>query len=145
MSVTAISIFGGVYSILPAYESDLFGTKYVGANHGKMLLFSSTAAILGPVTFLSLRDGSEKSAIADLVAKIDPSKFAEKFGSDVSMLDKLVETKTVTLAKLMEIAPPGTIDPTPFLYHSSFYSIAGALGKTLMNLYLLSNSLSVSP
>ena len=60
LSVAAISMFGGVYSILPAYESDLFGTKYVGANHGKMLLFSSTAAIAGPSAFLYLRSLSEK-------------------------------------------------------------------------------------
>ena len=60
LSVAAISMFGGVYSILPAYESDLFGTKYVGANHGKMLLFSSTAALLGPSGFLFLRGLSEK-------------------------------------------------------------------------------------
>ena len=60
LSVFAISIFGGVYSLLPAYESDLFGPKYVGANHGKMLLFSSTAALLGPSTFLYLRSASEK-------------------------------------------------------------------------------------
>ena len=34
---------GGVYATLPAYESDIFGAKYIGANHGKMLLASSTA------------------------------------------------------------------------------------------------------
>ncbi|KAL5249249.1 hypothetical protein ACHWQZ_G018191 [Mnemiopsis leidyi] len=87
LSVAAISMFGGVYSILPAYESDLFGTKYVGANHGKMLLFSSTAAIAGPSAFLYLRSLSEKAAITDLLSKIDPSAFKEKFGSDVSALD----------------------------------------------------------
>ena len=36
---------GGAYAILPAYEADLFGTKYVGAIHGRMLLFSSSAAL----------------------------------------------------------------------------------------------------
>lgn len=128
LSVAAISMFGGVYSILPAYESDLFGTKYVGANHGKMLLFSSTAALAGPTSFLYLRGLSEKAAITDLLSKIDPAVFKEKFGSDVSAVDALIEAKTVTVAKLMEIAPQGVIDPTPFLYHTSFYSIAAAIG-----------------
>ena len=27
---------GGVYALLPAFESDLFGTKYAGAIHGRM-------------------------------------------------------------------------------------------------------------
>lgn len=43
-----VSLMGGVYSTLPAYESDIFGTKYIGANHGKMLLASSTAALAAP-------------------------------------------------------------------------------------------------
>ena len=46
-SMTAISMMGGVYALLPAYESDLFGTKYVGAIHGRMLLYGSTAALAG--------------------------------------------------------------------------------------------------
>lgn len=43
----AISMMGGVYAILPAYEADLFGTKFVGAVHGRMMLFSSLAAMSG--------------------------------------------------------------------------------------------------
>lgn len=46
-TVLAISIFGGVYAILPAYQADLYGSKNVGAIHGRMLLFSSTAALVG--------------------------------------------------------------------------------------------------
>jgi len=128
LSVAAISMFGGLYSVLPAYESDLFGTKYVGANHGKMLLFSSFAAITGPSVFLYLRSLSEKAAITDLLSKIDPTAFQEKFGSDMSAVDALIEAKTVTVAKLMEIAPSGVLDPTPFLYDTSFYTIAAAIG-----------------
>ena len=48
----AVSMMGGVYAILPAYEADLFGTKFVGAIHGRMLLFSSAAALAGePVIY----------------------------------------------------------------------------------------------
>ena len=46
-TVAAVSVMGGVYSILPAYESDLFGTKFVGAIHGKMLLYSAAASLTG--------------------------------------------------------------------------------------------------
>ena len=33
---------------------------------------------------------SPQAAITDLVGKIDPAAFLEKFGSDISMVDKLV-------------------------------------------------------
>jgi len=46
-TMMAISMMGGVFAILPAYEADLFGTKFVGAIHGRMLLFSSAAALAG--------------------------------------------------------------------------------------------------
>ena len=71
---------------------------------------------------------SPQRAIADLITQIDPAVFLEKFGSPVSALDTLLEAKTVTIGKLMEITPPGVIDPTPFLYDSSFYTIAAAIG-----------------
>ena len=30
--------YGGLFSVLPAYINDLFGTKHVGAIHGKALV-----------------------------------------------------------------------------------------------------------
>ena len=41
------------------------------------------------------------------------------------MLDCLVEAKTVTIPRLLELAPAGTLDPSPFLYTSTLYSMAG--------------------
>jgi hypothetical protein len=72
-TVAAISMFGGVYACLPAYEADIFGTKYVGAIHGRLLLYSSTAAIAGPILLGTLRAYSEQTAIADLMSKVRPS------------------------------------------------------------------------
>ena len=34
-SVAIVSIMGGMYALLPAYESYKFGGKYVGSNHGQ--------------------------------------------------------------------------------------------------------------
>ena len=68
-----------------------------------------------------------QAAITDLLSKVDASSFEAKFGSPMAMADSLIEAKTVTVAKLMEIAPVGTMDPTPFLYDTSFYSIAAAI------------------
>ena len=35
-TVIAISIMGGVFAVLPAYEADLYGAKYIGAIHGRL-------------------------------------------------------------------------------------------------------------
>lgn len=46
----AVSIMGGVFSVLPAYEADLYGAKFVGAIHGRMLLGMSAASIAGKLS-----------------------------------------------------------------------------------------------
>lgn len=43
-----ISMYGGGFATVPAYLRDLFGTRMVGAIHGRLLLAWSLAAILGP-------------------------------------------------------------------------------------------------
>lgn len=69
-AVGAISIMGGTYAILPAYEADLFGAKNIGATHGAMMIYSAAAALLGPAMLLQLRQFSEHSAIHDLITKV---------------------------------------------------------------------------
>ena len=44
----------------------------------------------------------------------------------------LVAEKTVTIAKLREIAPSGTIDPTATVYNSTMYLMAVLLGIALV-------------
>tara|TARA_A100001011_G_scaffold71154_1_gene72922 strand:- start:625 stop:924 length:300 start_codon:yes stop_codon:yes gene_type:complete len=70
---------------------------------------------------------SLNNAINDLAAKVDPARFTEKFGAPISELQSLLDAKTVTISKLMEIAPAGTIDPTPSLYNTTMYAMAGLL------------------
>jgi hypothetical protein len=87
----------------------------------------STAGVLGPVLLTSLRQRSVDAAITDLVTKIDPKKFEQAFGAPASELDALLSAKAVTISRLMEIVPQGTVDPTPYLYNSTMYSMAGLL------------------
>jgi len=42
-------------------------------------------------------------------------------------LDSLIRAKTVTINKLMQIVPPDTLDPTPYLYNNTMYTAAGLL------------------
>jgi MFS family permease len=50
------SMYGGGFAAVPAYLADLFGTKFVGAIHGRLLTAWSAAGILGPLLVAYLRD-----------------------------------------------------------------------------------------
>ena len=41
-------MYGGGFATIPAYLRDLFGTKQVGAIHGRLLTAWSVAGVLGP-------------------------------------------------------------------------------------------------
>ena len=132
-SMIIFTMYGGGFATIPAYLADVFGTKYVGGIHGRLLTAWSTAGVLGPLAITSLRESSINNAIADLVPKIDPSVFASKFGAGIDQLETLVAQKSVTIAKLMEIAPPGTIDPTSSLYNTTMYLMAALLFVALLS------------
>jgi len=126
------TLYGGGFATIPAYLADLFGSRFVGGIHGRLLTAWSVAGVLGPWLITSLRQHSLRQAIGEVAAKIDPVAFADKFGSSNDQLELLVETKTVTLAKLMEIAPPGTIDPSATLYNSTMLLMAALLAAALV-------------
>jgi MFS family permease len=62
-----LSMYGGGFSTIPAYLADIFGTKYVGGIHGRLLTAWSTAGVLGPVLVNYIREYQ----IAQGVAKAD--------------------------------------------------------------------------
>ena len=121
------TMYGGGFATIPAYLADIFGTLHVGGIHGRLLTAWSTAGVLGPFAITYLRNNSLESAIKDLAAKVDPNIFFEKFGTGIENLEQLISAKTVTISKLMEVVPDGTIDPTPSLYNSTMYAMAGLL------------------
>ncbi|MHB8494335.1 MAG: L-lactate MFS transporter [Casimicrobiaceae bacterium] len=44
-----ISMYGGGFATIPAYIADVFGTKFVGGIHGRILTAWSAAGVFGPV------------------------------------------------------------------------------------------------
>ena len=126
------TMYGGGFATIPAYLADIFGTKYVGGIHGRLLTAWASAGVFGPLAITSLREISVKNAIRDLMGKIDPAAFQEKFGAGINQLDQLVTAKTVTINKLMEIAPSGTVDPTSGLYNTTMYLMAVVLFVALI-------------
>ena len=124
VTMIIFTIYGGGFSTIPAYLADIFGTRFVGGIHGRLLTALSTAALLGPLAIAWLRNRSEVAAINELVAMVAAADFRDAFGADISRLAELVEAKTVTIPKLMEIVPPGTVDPTIGLYNSTMFLLS---------------------
>jgi MFS family permease len=131
------TMYGGGFATIPAYLADLFGTKFVGGIHGRLLTAWSTAGILGPLLLTSLRERARLAAIRRLAAQVQPEDFETAFGSPLSQLDSLVSQNTVTIANLMELAPSGTVNPTSMLYNSTMYVMAGLLVLALLANWLI--------
>ncbi|HET7425188.1 MAG TPA: OFA family MFS transporter [Gemmatimonadales bacterium] len=51
-----ITMYGGGFATIPAYLSDLFGTQFVGAIHGRLLTAWSAAGVAGPVLVNYIRE-----------------------------------------------------------------------------------------
>lgn len=132
-TMVIFTMYGGGFATIPAYLADVFGTRYVGGIHGRLLTAWSTAGVLGPWAITSLREYSLRNSVTELVAKIDPAMFERTFGAAPEQLDLLLQQKTVTLSKLMAIAPPGTVDPTSSLYNTTMYLMAALLALALIS------------
>ena len=126
------TLYGGGFATIPAYLADLFGSKFVGGIHGRLLTAWSTAGVIGPWAITALRERSLHHAIRDVAARVDPAAFEQKFDAPLSHLDQLVAAKTVTLLRLMEIAPSGTVDPSATLYNSTMVAMAALLAVALV-------------
>jgi MFS family permease len=131
VTMMAFTMYGGGFATLPAYIADVFGTRHVGAIHGRLLTAWSVAGALGPLLITQLRRFSLEQAIRALAARIEPAAFEAHFGAPLSHLNELVAANTVTISRLMEIAPAGTPDPTPGIYNLTMYVMAALLAVAL--------------
>eukprot|EP00550_Attheya_septentrionalis_P001454 CAMPEP_0198289224 /NCGR_PEP_ID=MMETSP1449-20131203/7489_1 /TAXON_ID=420275 /ORGANISM="Attheya septentrionalis, Strain CCMP2084" /LENGTH=651 /DNA_ID=CAMNT_0043987521 /DNA_START=212 /DNA_END=2167 /DNA_ORIENTATION=+ len=136
-SVLAITFYGGIFSVLPAYIADLFGQKHAGAIHGKALTAWAASAVAGPMGLAYLRSQSVEHGIQDLIEKVhDPGAFHQAFGcslEETETIRTLIDAKTITIKRLMEVVPDETIDPTPFLYDTTCYMAAGLIGVSFVS------------
>ncbi len=51
-----LTMYGGGFATIPAYLADIFGTRFVGAIHGRLLTAWSVAGVLGPVLVNYIRE-----------------------------------------------------------------------------------------
>ncbi len=61
---TILTMYGGGFSTVPAYLSDIFGTQMVGAIHGRLLTAWSAAGIAGPLVIAAVREAQLKAGVA---------------------------------------------------------------------------------
>ncbi|AFJ02618.1 Permeases of the major facilitator superfamily [Methylophaga frappieri] len=127
------TMYGGGFATIPAYLADIFGTLHVGGIHGRLLTAWSAAGVLGPVLLTQLRENSIYKAIHELASTVDPTVFMNRFGAPISELDTLIASSTVSINAMMEIAPAGTVDPTPSLYNTTMYVMAALLIVALIS------------
>lgn len=62
LSLLIVSCYGGGFSCMPAYLSDLFGVKSLSAIHGRILTAWSAAGIAGPLLLSVLREATNSYA-----------------------------------------------------------------------------------
>ncbi|MFT3837781.1 MAG: OFA family MFS transporter [Myxococcaceae bacterium] len=58
-----LTMYGGGFATIPAYLADLFGTRYVGAIHGRLLTAWSVAGALGPILVNYLRQSAIEGGV----------------------------------------------------------------------------------
>lgn len=134
--LTILSIFGGTSATRPAFAADLFGNKNVGEITARSLSVVLPAAFLGPKLASYFRQEAMSDSIRDLASKVPDDVFFRAFSVGKDQLELLISQKTITIARLLELLPVGTPDPTIYLYDKTMYVMAG-----LQVLALVSNLL----
>lgn len=59
-----LTTYGGGFATIPAYLADVFGARYVGGIHGRLLTAWSMAGVLGPVLVNYIRQGQLNRGVA---------------------------------------------------------------------------------
>jgi hypothetical protein len=58
-----LTMYGGGFATIPAYLADIFGTKFVGGIHGRLLTAWSAAGVLGPVLVNYIREAQINAGV----------------------------------------------------------------------------------
>lgn len=105
-----LSLYGGGFAAIPAYLSDLFGTRQVGAIHGRLLTAWSAAGVAGPVLVNYIRQaqvdrGVPRASAYDLTLHLMAGLLAAGFVAN--LLVRPVDPE------LVETAEPAAPEPGP--------------------------------
>jgi len=123
--LTLLTSFGGTTATRPALMSDAYGERSTAVQTARQLSVVLPAAFLGPQIVAHCREGSTHKAIEELSTHVDDRAFHHAFGADKDVLPELIDTKTVTISRLMDLVPDTVQDPTPFLYDNAIMVMGG--------------------
>jgi hypothetical protein len=123
--LTIISSFGGTSGTRPAFAADLFGNRNVGEITARSLSVVLPAAYAGPKLATYFRQEAITESIHDLASKVSDETFLRLFAVGKDQIDLLIAQKSITIARLLEVLPPGTPDPTIYVYDKTMYVMAG--------------------
>jgi len=71
--------------------------------------------------------------LIDVFEQISPEKFEATFGASVDKASELLAAKTLSIGKVLALAPPGTLDPTPHLYDTTMYALSGLMAAAVVS------------
>ena len=133
-TLMVFSFFGGIFSVTPGYEVDYFGNKNIAAIHGRMMTAVACSGFVGPMIVTHLREKQYIESIYDLSQHVDPRLFNDTFRMKLNNdnISILLENKVISIKKLMELIPNdmNIIDPTPFLYDNTMYTMSALMATT---------------
>jgi hypothetical protein len=135
--IAVISSFGGMAAARPAFCADLWGLKNgPGVLSARQLSVVLPASFAGPMIVSHFRQTATQDAVADLSSQVPDADFEAAFMAPKEDIASLVEAKTVTINRLLELLPAGTVDPTPCLYDSALMVLSAgslvALGTNML-------------
>jgi MFS family permease len=130
-----MTMYGGGFATIPAYLADLFGSRFVGAIHGRLLTAWSVAGILGPVLVnyinaAQVRAGVARAEAYDLTLFLMAGLLAIGF-----MLNLLVRPLPATTED--RSAVPAAVSPALPAAESHGLQWGGAGLVALLGLWLL--------
>lgn len=108
-----LSMYGGGFATIPAYLSDLFGTKMVGAIHGRLLTAWAMAGIFGPVIVNYMREyqlnlGMARSEVYNQTMYVLSALLAIGFIANIlvrPVRQAVVQTSAKKFANLAKLQP----------------------------------------
>ncbi len=100
------------------------GLPLAGSNPS--LFMQTNIGLAGPRLLTYLKDRKESNSIHELSEHVDPNAFVERFGAPLSDLDSLIESKAVSISKILQMIPEdiSVTDPTPFLFNDTMYAMS---------------------
>lgn len=135
-----LSSFGGSASVRPPLMSDLYGPTHTAALTARQTSSVVLSSVLGPKLVGYFSHNSTVKEIHRLSDLVGDAEFQKSFGgASKDSLDTLIESKTVTIPRILELCPSDTVDPSPFVYD---HGLMAAFGLALFG---FTNNFMVRP